>query len=66
MFQPVMTELKEDGYEIEMIDIDTDQDKAVEKNIRSVPTTIIYNDDEEIERFMGGKSKDEIRYWMTE
>ena len=66
MFQPVMVELKDEGYEIEMIDIDTDQGKAVEKNIRSVPTTIIYNDNEEIERFMGGKTKDEIRYWMIE
>ncbi len=61
-----MVELKDEGYEIEMIDIDTDSDKAAEKNIRSVPTTIIYNNSEEIERFMGGRSKDEIRYWMTE
>ena len=66
MFQPVMVELKDEGYDIEMIDIDTDQGKAIEKSIRSVPTTIIYNNNEEIERFMGGKTKDEIRYWMTE
>ena len=56
-----MVELKDEGYEIEMINIDTNEKKAIDKNIRAVPTTIIYNDNDEIERFMGGKTKAEIR-----
>ena len=41
VFKPIMKELSDEGYDIEFIDGDENQDLAVQYNIRSVPTTII-------------------------
>ena len=44
VFKPIMKELSDEGYDIEFIDGDENQDLAVQYNIRSVPTTIIEED----------------------
>ena len=61
-----MVELKNEGYEIETVDIDTDQDRAVDKNIRSLPTTIIYKDEMEWERIIGPQTVEQLKYLMSE
>ena len=64
-FKPIMEELKEEGYNITFLDVDTNSDLAKQYNIRSVPTTII----EEIsgpryvnitDTIIGARSKEEI------
>ena len=54
-FKPIIEELIEEGQPIEILDIDEYPDLATYFKILSVPTTIILDDDQEIERFVGAK-----------
>ncbi len=65
-FKPIMEGLKSDGLPIEIIDIDSNEDLAREFLVRSVPTTIIMDGDEEIERFIGAKTKQLIESSLGE
>jgi thioredoxin 1 len=60
VFKPIMKELSDEGYDIEFIDGDENQDLAVQYNIRSVPTTIIEEDGKEVGRIVGVKTKEEM------
>ena len=65
-FKPVMKELKDEGMNIKFIDIEEEQQLAQENNIRSIPVTIIYGDDDkEITRLIGVQTKEAIKYWMA-
>ena len=64
--KPVLAELKKNGMNIEMYDIEDDRKKAMDKGIMGVPITIIYNGAEELTRLMGVQSKDTIAYYMSE
>ncbi len=65
MYKPIIQELMDEGYKIEMIDIDKDDKRVKEKNIMSVPTTIIYKEDKEFERLVGAQPKEKIKYLMS-
>ena len=56
-FKPVVIELIEDGYSIEIIDLDEQQDIAVKYRISSVPTMIIEENGIEVDRFIGALPK---------
>ena len=65
IYKPILENLQSEGYQIEFIDIDTDAEKASEKNVRSVPTMIFYNSDgEQMNRLVGVRSKDELKYYF--
>ena len=59
-FKPIMQELSDEGYDIEFIDGDNNRDLAIKYNIRSIPTTVIEENEEEINRIVGVKSKEEM------
>jgi len=60
VFKPIMEELASEGYNIEFIDGDESPELANKYNIRSVPTTVIEVDGEEVDRIIGIKSKQEM------
>ena len=61
-FKPIIEELMEEGYPINIIDIDDHPSLAAEYNILSVPTTIIFDDEGlPLERFVGAKTKQLIK-----
>jgi len=66
MLKPIIKELKDSGLNIEIVDIDEDIDKATKNRVMSVPTVIIYKDNEVFERLSGFKSKEELVYLMSE
>jgi len=66
MLKPIMQELKDNGLNIEMIDIEQNPKMSSKNNVKSVPTIIIYKDNKEFERFVGFRSKAEIVYFMSE
>ena len=66
MLKPIVKELKDSGLNIEILDIDEDIDKATKNRVMSVPTVIIYKDNEVFERLSGFKSKEELVYLMSE
>ena len=49
------------NIEFEEIDIEENDDFAVKYSIRSLPTTLIFMDDIELFRFVGTRSKEELR-----
>ena len=40
-FKPIMNEIANEGYSVEFIDVDQSQELAAKYGVRSVPTTII-------------------------
>lgn len=59
--------LNEIGLVYESIDIDTDPDKQAKKyGIRSIPTLIKLEGDEQIARLYGSPSKKEVEDWLAE
>jgi len=65
IYKPIIQDLKNDGYDIQMYDIEKDRDISVEKGIMSIPVTIIYKDNKEFERLVGIQSKEKIKYLLT-
>ena len=59
-FKPIMTEIAGEGYSVEFIDVDRQQDLAAKYNVRSIPTTVIEKDGIEVDRFIGSVSKQSV------
>jgi len=60
VFKPVMNEIAGEGYSVQFIDIDQQQDLAARYNVRSVPTTVIEENGMEVDRIMGSVSKQQV------
>ena len=59
-FKPVMNEIACEGYSIEFIDVDQEQNKATKYGVRSVPTVVIEENGIEVDRFVGSIPKQMI------
>jgi len=59
-FKPVINEIAGEGYSIQFIDIDQQQDLAAKYNVRSVPTVVIEENGIEVDRFIGSIPKQMI------
>ena len=51
---------------IEVIDIDVNQELAIEYGIRSVPTLIMKEENIEVKRFSGVRSLKELETWIND
>ena len=61
MFKPIIKEIEREGYSIQFIDIDYDEnDLAGNYGVQALPTTIIVEGSKEVERFVGALSKKEV------
>ena len=59
-FKPIMQEVANEGYSVEFIDVDQEQNKAVKYNVRSVPTTVVEEHGVEVSRCIGAIPKDQV------
>ena len=59
-FKPIMNEIAGQGYSIEFIDVDQEQNKATKYGVRSVPTVVIEENGIEVDRFVGSMSKQQV------
>ena len=59
-FKPIMEQLKSEGYNIQFVDIDSEGELARQYNIRSVPTTLVEENGEEVNRYIGVQTRDTI------
>lgn len=50
---------------IEVIDIDTNSETAVEYGIRGVPTLIMLDENIEVNRLVGSKTVNELQDWVN-
>ena len=60
-FKPIMEEIAGDGYSIEFIDVDNEQNKAEKYGVRSVPTVVIEDNGIEVDRFIGVLPKKQVK-----
>jgi thioredoxin 1 len=57
VFKPVITEIASEGHSVEFIDVDQEQNKAQQYNVRSIPTVVIEENGVEVDRFVGAQPK---------
>ena len=61
-FKPTIQELVNEGVDIEIIDIDSNQKEVQSNDIMSVPTLIFQHNNENYHRVSGAISKSEIEH----
>lgn len=66
LFRPVINELKSEGYNIEILDVDDDQMEAVQYSIMSVPTLVFEEDGDIYHRVSGITSRQDIVDRLTQ
>ena len=60
MFKPVVSNLIDEGYDIEMVDVDDNQLEAMKYQIMSVPTVIFEEDGKVVDSVLGVTSRDDL------
>ena len=60
-FKPVMNEVAGEGYSIQFVDVDQNQELASKYGVRSVPTTVIEENGVEVDRFVGALPKETVK-----
>jgi thiol-disulfide isomerase/thioredoxin len=50
---------------VEVIDIDTNNELAVEYGIRGVPTLVMLDENIEVKRIVGSKTVNELQAWVN-
>ena len=60
VFKPVMQEIASQGSNVEFIDVDEQSDVAAEFGVRSVPTTVVMENEQEVDRFVGAIPKEQV------
>lgn len=60
MFKPVVNQLIEDGHKIEIVDVDEQQDLAIQYQVMSVPTIVVEEDGKIVDSVLGATSREDI------
>ena len=60
MFKPVVNQLIEEGHNIEIVDVDENQDLALQYQVMSVPTIIVEENGQIVDSVLGATSKEDI------
>lgn len=66
--EPIVEELsgEMDGVNFGKVDVEENQDLATSHGVRSIPTFIILQDGEEVDRSMGAMSRDDFEGWIED
>jgi thioredoxin 1 len=64
--RPVVEELKKEGFQFQIIDVDYEQLLAKQFQVKSIPTFILLKDGKEINRTTGAKIKEELENFINE
>jgi thioredoxin 1 len=60
MVRPIVEELKSEGFFIQIIDVDTEIKLAQKFKIKSIPTFILFEDQNEINTIIGAQTKQSL------
>ncbi len=60
MFKPVVNQLIEEGHNIEIVDVDENQDLALQYQVMSVPTIVVEENGQVVDSVLGATSKEDI------
>jgi thioredoxin 1 len=59
-FSPVMDRVRDAGVTVEKINIDYESDRARAANVMSIPTVVLAENGQEIKRFVGAKTYEQV------
>lgn len=65
MYSPIVTELIDEGYPIEKINVDEEMNMASEYGVMSVPTIVIEDNSGVVDVLMGVYPKEEILHRLS-
>ena len=57
---PIIDALAAEGYNVGKLDVDENPDIARRYNVMSIPTLILFKNGEEVQRFVGVKTKEKL------
>ena len=60
-FKPIILELISEGYNITIVDVDQEQSLSGQYRVSSVPTTVIEENEVEVDRFVGALPKETVK-----
>lgn len=66
MLTPILKELQAEGYNIEMVDVDEQTDRADANNVKSIPTLDFFDGDRKYRRVLGLQKKEQLIAYFTE
>jgi thioredoxin 1 len=58
--KPIVEDMKKEGFQFQMIDADYEQLLVKRFQVKSVPTFILFEDEKELNRMTGSKTKKEL------
>lgn len=67
IMEPIINEIRQelsDRIKFEKVNVDEAQDRAAKAMVMSIPTFIIYKDDQELARRSGATSKEDLIGWI--
>ena len=62
--QPVVEEMKKEGFQFQMIDADYEQLLVKRFKVKAVPTFILLEDGKELNRITGAKTREELEEFI--
>ena len=66
MLTPILKQMQEEGYNIEMIDVDDQAELADANNVKSIPTLDFYEGDMKYRRALGFQTREQLEAFFTE
>lgn len=66
MLTPILKQMQEEGYDIEMIDVDEQTELAEANNVKSIPTLDFFEDGTKYRRVLGFQTKEQLQEYFTE
>lgn len=66
MLTPILKQMQEEGYNIEIIDVDEQTELAEANNVKSYPTLDFFDGDRKYRRVLGIQTKEQLQDYFTE
>lgn len=63
--RPIVEEMKREGFEFQIIDADYEQLLVKRFEIKSIPTFILFENEKEIDRTTGAKTREELQSFIN-
>ena len=62
--RPIVEDMKKDGFEFQIIDADYEQFLVKKFEVRSIPTFILIENNQEVNRISGAKTREELESFI--
>ena len=66
MLTPILKQMQEEGYNIEMVDVDEQPEVASENSVKNIPTLDFFDGDIRYRRALGFQNKEQLIEYFTE